>query len=228
MKKLGLLIIALVFISAIRVNPPRKGSFNLPTAPLVKAPKDFVSNQLYTYTDTTGKVWTAPVQTITDGASIPKPALAIIGDRYDDPYVGAALVHDAYCSSENNKGASFHKASWRQVHRMFYDACVAGGTNPVKAKIMYAAVWLFGPRWEFPTPGRSPASTGSISKARMEINELDISSAPATQQKAQLNEIIDYINDKDPELDVLDGVMEASAYSLKSNRVLTLPGAGTK
>ena len=37
--------------------------------------------------------------------------------------------------------------SWRQVHRMFYEACRCGRTNVVQAKIMYYAVYHFGPRW---------------------------------------------------------------------------------
>jgi len=30
---------------------------------------------------------------------------------------------------------------------MFYEACLAGGTDPQLAKLMYAAVYLFGPKW---------------------------------------------------------------------------------
>lgn len=31
---------------------------------------------------------------------------------------------------------------------MFYEACVAGGAAPTRAKLMYAAIWLGGPRWD--------------------------------------------------------------------------------
>jgi len=31
---------------------------------------------------------------------------------------------------------------------MFYDAMMVNGTNPTKAKIMFAAVYLAGPRWD--------------------------------------------------------------------------------
>jgi hypothetical protein len=36
---------------------------------------------------------------------------------------------------------------------MFYEACLAGGTRTLRAKLMYAAVYLGGPRWD--DPGRS-------------------------------------------------------------------------
>jgi len=31
---------------------------------------------------------------------------------------------------------------------MFYEACIAGGTSPLRAKILFAGVWLGGPRWD--------------------------------------------------------------------------------
>ena len=31
---------------------------------------------------------------------------------------------------------------------MFYNACLCGGVEPLKAKTLYAAVYHFGPRWE--------------------------------------------------------------------------------
>lgn len=85
----------------------------------------------------------------TDGASIPGWAQPIIGDPYDPSYLKAAIVHDHYCYEEN------HVRSWRETHRMFYDALVDLGVDIRKAKIMYFAVYLGGPRWVKLVPGEN-------------------------------------------------------------------------
>lgn len=78
---------------------------------------------------------------LTDGATIPDWAQRLIGEPYSDEYLLAAVVHDHYCYDEN------HVRGWRETHRMFYDALLALGVPMVKAKIMYAAVYLGGPKW---------------------------------------------------------------------------------
>ncbi len=78
----------------------------------------------------------------TDGASIPGWAQFIIGDRYDESYLKAAILHDHYCYKENQV------RSWKETHRMFYNALMDLGVGTVKAKTMYFAVYLGGPRWE--------------------------------------------------------------------------------
>lgn len=85
----------------------------------------------------------------TDGASIPEWAQSIIGDPYDKSYLKAAIVHDHYCYQEN------HVRTWRQTHRMFYDALIDLDVTPVKAKTMYFAVYLFGPHWVELVPGEN-------------------------------------------------------------------------
>ena len=83
----------------------------------------------------------------TDGASIPKWAQPIIGDQYDESYLKAAIVHDHYCYKEN------HVRSWRDTHRMFYDALLDLGVGNIKAKVMYFAVYWKGPKWVELVPG---------------------------------------------------------------------------
>ena len=83
----------------------------------------------------------------TDGASIPEWAQGIIGDPYDEAYLKAAIVHDHYCYEENNV------RTWRQTHRMFYDALIALKLSKIKALTMYFAVYLAGPHWVELVPG---------------------------------------------------------------------------
>ena len=77
----------------------------------------------------------------TDGASIPRWAQPIIGRPYKGAYLKAAIIHDHYCFKEN------HVRTWRDTHRMFYDAMRDSGVNAAKAKVMYFAVYFAGPKW---------------------------------------------------------------------------------
>ncbi len=99
------------------------------------------------YTDPRGLVWTAPVGTLTDGASVPRVLLPATDGRFHERFLKAAIVHDAYCQDDNRALPSFRSRSWQETHRMFYDACLDGGTPQTQAWLMYAAVWLGGPRW---------------------------------------------------------------------------------
>lgn len=110
-----------------------------------------------TYNDPNGLVWKASkrdpnadraIQTgLTDGASIPAWAQPFIGKPFDRSFIKAAVVHDHYSYAEN------HVRSWRKTHRMFYNALIDSGVPVDKAKVMYFAVYLGGPRWTSLVPG---------------------------------------------------------------------------
>jgi hypothetical protein len=91
------------------------------------------------YIDLKGDRWQAEKGLVTDGASIPQILWSIVGGPYEGPYRRAAIIHDFYCDRKYR--------SWERVHRVFYDAMLTGGVGPLKAKLMYYAVWRFGPRW---------------------------------------------------------------------------------
>lgn len=107
----------------------------------------FHTSEELKFVDAKRRHWVAPVRTLTDGASIPSMFIEVIGDPRSKEFINAATVHDAYCATGNENGAYYHTASWQDVHRMFYDALRVGGTPAVKAKTMYAGVYLGGPRW---------------------------------------------------------------------------------
>ena len=100
------------------------------------------------FVDATGQTWIAPAGILTDGASIPPLFVPLIGNPRSKQFMNAATVHDSYCAESNRNGPYYHTAPWQKVHRMFYDGLRASGTSPIKAKIMYAAVYLGGPRWK--------------------------------------------------------------------------------
>jgi len=105
-----------------------------------------------TFVDSRKVEWVAPKGTWTDGASVPRLALFITDGRFQEEFLKAAIVHDAYCQEFNKARCKdqFQKRPWRDVHRMFYEACLAGKTSSLKAKLMFAGVWWGGPRWDDP------------------------------------------------------------------------------
>lgn len=96
---------------------------------LPKRPYPFfkTANDL-SFFDALGRTWAAPRNTLTDGASIPPIFVSIIGNPREPQFANAAAIHDAYCGVGNEQGPVFHKGKWQDVHRMFYDALIAGGT----------------------------------------------------------------------------------------------------
>ena len=133
----------------VRTQPP---GFFRPKAASITGPNSdtwqFELSHDFLFVDDSGKAWIAPKGTLTDGASIPRQVLSITGDPFRREFLYAAIVHDAYCAQANaERGASYQTDTWENVHRMFYDACKAGGASETLASTMYAAVLMNGPRW---------------------------------------------------------------------------------
>lgn len=96
-----------------------------------------IKNFQYIAPDNTA--WTAPKGLVIDGATIPRVAWSIIGGPFEGLYRKASVIHDAACVARQQ--------TWQSTHKAFYTAMLASGVDPTKAKIMYAAVYHFGPRW---------------------------------------------------------------------------------
>ena len=94
----------------------------------------------FAYIDPAGSKWDAPKGWVVDGASIPQVAWSVIGGPFEGPYRNASVIHDVACDQKQRP--------WRDVHRAFYTAMLAANVDSMKAKIMYGAVYQFGPRWE--------------------------------------------------------------------------------
>ena len=91
------------------------------------------------YVDPSGLEWDVPAGYQTDGASVP----AIFWSLYP-PFTGkyraAAVIHDYFCYAKSRR--------WQATHQVFYFAMLAAGVEERQAKVMYGAVYFFGPRWE--------------------------------------------------------------------------------
>ena len=129
------------------VSPPGNASCNKFSGP-VKAEwledgRRMKLLETVTFTDPYCRQWTAPSGAIVDGASIPQLAWSIIGGPFEGKYRDASVIHDVACEEKH--------APWEYVHLAFYYAMLASDVDPIKAKVMYAAVYHFGPRWAPPT-----------------------------------------------------------------------------
>ena len=91
------------------------------------------------YIDPAGVEWLAPAGWIVDGASIPRVAWSVIGGPFEGKYRNASVIHDVACDQKTKP--------WNSVHEVFYYAMLTSGVDTITAKVMYAAVFHFGPRW---------------------------------------------------------------------------------
>jgi hypothetical protein len=95
---------------------------------------------------------------VIDGATIPPVFWSIIGGPYEGLYRNGSIVHDAECVEP-------HKHRWQDVHRMLYRAALAGGTSQLAAKLIFAAVWHFGPRWPWQGESFAPSALQRVGDA---------------------------------------------------------------
>jgi Protein of unknown function (DUF1353) len=93
----------------------------------------------FRYTDPKGMPWVAPLGSVVDGASIPRIFWSVIGGPFEGKYREASVIHDVGCAQR--------RRPWKEVHRAFYNAMRCRGVPDGKAKMMYYAVYHFGPRW---------------------------------------------------------------------------------
>lgn len=148
------------------------------------------------FIDASGTIWTAPPKTLTDGATIPQIFAPLVGDRQSREYLMAAAMHDAYCGVGNDALPSWRTRRWEDVHRMFYEALLVDGTPPRKAKIMFAAVYLGGPRWDDP--------------------DRDLSAIPEAVLKQEMMWCLDWIALKDPPIEKILSWMKDREAAMKS------------
>jgi len=126
----------------------------------------------FTFTDPAGKVWLAPLDSVIDGASIPRPLWSLVGSPYTGDYRRASIVHDIACDE-----AAGDRVERRAADRMFYHACREGGCSVEQATILYLGVrvgseWSNVPRW---APALSAYEQGArvrrlITEDRMEAD----------------------------------------------------------
>ncbi|HXF53202.1 MAG TPA: caspase family protein, partial [Hyphomicrobiaceae bacterium] len=130
------------------------------------------------YIDPMGRSWDVPVGAETDGASIPR-VLWVTHPPFTGKYRAAAVVHDYYCQTKSR--------DWKATHEVFYHAMRAAGVDDKTAKVMYAAVYYFGPRW-----GRGGRGEARATGAEQEL--------PFEDQARLFEQIRSWIESESPDL----------------------------
>lgn len=164
----------------------------------------------YEYEDPNGKTWTVPDRYVVNGASIPQFLWSVVGGPYSGRYRNASVVHDYYCDVKSE--------SWKDVHRMFYFAMRANNVSATRAKLMYSAVYRFGPRWNFeyvPNCEDCLSIPMSVTEYQSPLNEEDFS---------DLQEAIE--SNEDISLESLESIAEAQFISEISAKDIGTPNLG--
>lgn len=118
----------------------------------------------YSYVDSCGLVWDVPAGAKVDGATIPQIFWSITGGPFEGRFRNASVIHDWFCDTKSRP--------WRNVHRMFLEGMLTAGVAPAKAKIMYAAVMVGGPKWDIVNRRNSALVRGRVSDlARYQITK---------------------------------------------------------
>lgn len=112
----------------------------LPSVDLLDDGRSLRLTRPFIYTARCGKVWTAPVGAISDGASIPGFLWRFVGTPLVGKYRNAAIIHDYYCARRIEEA--------RAVHEMFYEAMLASGVSGLDALKFYYGVRIGGPSWD--------------------------------------------------------------------------------
>lgn len=136
--------------------------------------RDMTLIQPFEFVDPNGQHWPVPAGATVNGASIPRIFWSLIGGPFEGLYRNASVVHDYYCDVQLR--------SYREVHRVFYEAMLASGVDSSTAWLMYEAVNRFGPRWAEANAGGScgpagePCTRGFAAPdpAQPEINKLQL------------------------------------------------------
>jgi hypothetical protein len=141
----------------------------------------------FAYVDERGVRWEVPAGAIIDGASIPRVFWSIVGSPYTGNYRKASVIHDYYCETMSR--------SWQDVHKVFFEAQLAEGNSLLHAKLLYSAVYNWGPRWEI-VNGKATRTRDIIEKPSAKEEEELSSWIRATNPS--LAEIVAYSNAKFP------------------------------
>jgi len=148
--------------------------------------------QDFGFVDQAGKLWLAPQGQVLDGASIPLLFRDMIGMPFTGDYRRTSIVYDYYCQAMSEP--------WRDVHRMFYFASVTEGAGEANAKVMYAALYAAGLRWEMPGSScfRSCHAAAPSLTWRPQVEDKDV------------RPVVDWIRQANPTLEEIDARVDAT------------------
>lgn len=152
----------------------------------------------FAYIDAQGRRWLAPKDSTINGASIPQGFWTFIGGPFEGRYRNASVVHDVGCHQMTE--------AWEDVHRMFYEACLCGGVDEAQAKMMYYAVYHFGPRWQTVAEAQPPANATAdgqampLQQALHTVMRLD----PVPPTPEEVEQVASFVSEDKPTLEAIE------------------------
>ncbi len=153
----------------------------------------------FIYIDPNENAWLAPEGSVVNGASIPKVFWSMVGAPFTGQYRNASIVHDVACVQR--------QSTHEEVHRMFFDACMAGGMREPDAKMLYWAVSRFGPRWHTEMRTRTAVyTTGDPDSEPREYStntEVVVVDDVAEPTQADLEWAKQFFEDNDPPIEAI-------------------------
>jgi hypothetical protein len=153
------------------------------------ADRDVKLDQDFGFEDSGGLVWIAKKNAIVNGASIPQIFWSTFGSPFIGDYRRASVLHDYYCEVRTRPSAA--------THLMFYEACLAGGVGPVKAKTMYIMVKTFGPSW-------TVVAESIVVNGHTVIEKGGTLIFSRTMPRAEFSEMIQWIEAENPPIEEID------------------------
>jgi hypothetical protein len=154
MRRASIIAISVMFMCAAQTASAKgefSGKLGLHPNGCEETRKCYLDDSFH-YKDSHSEDWEAQKDDETDGASIPWWAQSTVGLPFDRSFIKAAVIHDHYCNR--------HVRPMLKTHWVFYDALLASGVSSKKAKIMYAAILIGGPKWISLIPGK-PCKKGA-------------------------------------------------------------------
>jgi len=175
----------------------------------------------FAFIDAENRRWIAPANSVVNGASIPSAFWTLIGGPFEGLYRNASVVHDVGCEEMTE--------SWEDVHRMFYEACRAGGVEEGLAKTMYYAVYHFGPRWERVTETvveTHTDATGHVIEEEVQVAHLSRMDPPPPTP-TEMAQVETFIADQKPDTKAIECFHRDSLHGLKCKHHPHVHAAGT-
>jgi len=151
------------------------------------------------YTDPHGEVWVAPIDSVVDGASLPRYLWSIMGGPFEGKYRNASVLHDVAYGE--------HNRPWQDCDRMFYYAMRCSGVGATEAKTMYYALYKFGHHWKFPIRRAKPVKYEGALVTRGEEIPRAIPVNPAEISQAR-----NWISNADPSLEQIEQRAQTEAW----------------
>jgi len=145
----------------------------------------------FSFRDEQGRVWLAPAGAVIDGTSLPRALRSTAELPPENQFRKASVLHDYHSLARAE--------SWREVRRMLYSASLYEGLAPVEAKLVYAAVYAGGWRWE---PRTSSCYRSCHAAAPILVWQPDLN-------QGEFQPVVEWVRNTDPSLQEIEQRVDA-------------------